>query len=397
LPDGTATHAMLWVAREDLEQSRQKAFDGRFLSISNPWTDKSMLNWKGPVETRYFDSENRRVSDPSTAIRKVEMIPLALYGLDHPKIPVLLIDFRKPLNAKARELSLVAFEKIGARVVVGSPFANLAIRFGRTAARVATRRMGVDLFQPSRRFSYSQLKMVLSTNPGISSTLRNEIARRIESIAMNPLENDLDTEVVLARSQYRALLDYASRPEGLRVDMARDRRAELTTSTHGDFSKFLFRAGGVASFGLYQHREQERQDAGSILEAQRRNQNQAGFLHNVAKSGSHIDVRWDPEKVRKALQDVSMNDSMSQVAFADAAFRIFDQSIDSEVRLACLETLYQVNTPASRRKLQLIAQNTSLAPAWRTLSATYLNADGSKPDRDPSRDGTAPLHVSGND
>src|SRR4029079_2843027 len=168
-----------------------------------------------------FDSENRRVSDPSSAVRQVELIPLALYGLDHPKIPALLIDFRKPLNAKARELSHVAFEKIGTRVVVGSPFANLAIRFGRTAARVATRRMGVDLFQPSRRLSYSQLKMVLSTNPGISSTMRYEIARRVERVAMNPLENDLDTEVVLARSQYRALLDYASRPDGLRVDLAR--------------------------------------------------------------------------------------------------------------------------------------------------------------------------------
>jgi hypothetical protein len=400
LPDGTATHAILWVAREDLEENRRKVFDSRFLSISKPWGDKALLNWKGPTEIRYFDSENRRVSDGASAVRQVEMIPLALYGLDHPKIPALLIDFRKPLNAKARELSHVAFERVGARVFTASPLANTAIRFGRIATHVATRRMGVDLFQPSRLLSYSQLKMVLSSNPGISSAMRLEIGRRVESVAVNPLENNLTTEVALARSQYRALLDYASRPDGLRVDLNRDRRAELTETSHGDFSKFLFRAGGVATFGLYRHREQERPDTESILEAQRRNLNQTNFLHDVVKSGSNIDIHWDLDKVRQALHNVSTNDSLSQFAMADAAFRIFDQSRDEDVRQACLETLYQSNTAASRKKLQQIAQDTSLAQVWRTRSASYLGEGALKPD---GKDGNLPLAVgvslraSGND
>jgi hypothetical protein len=397
LPDGTATHAILWVAREDLEENRQKPFDGRFLSISKPWGDKALLNWKGPTETRYFDSESRRVSDDTGAIRQVEMIPLALYGLDHPKIPALLIDFRKPLNAKARELSHVAFEKFGTRVITASPFANTAIRFGRIAVRVATRRMGVDLFQPSRLLSYTQLKMVLSSNPGISSTMRLEIGRRVESVAVNPLENDLTTEVALARSQYRALLDYASQPDGLRVDLNRDRRAELTESSHGDFSKFLFRAGGVATFGLYRHREQERSDSESILEAQRRNLNQTNFLHDVVKSGSHIDVHWDLDKVRQALHDVSTKDSLSEFAMADAAFRIFDQSRDEDVRQLCLETLYQANTTAARKKLQLIAQDTSLAQVWRTRSASYLDGSTLKPGENLPLEADISLRASGND
>jgi hypothetical protein len=397
LPDGTATHAILWVAREDLEGNRQKAFDGRFLNISKPWGDKALLNWKGPTETRYFDSESRRVSDGEGAVRQVEMIPLALYGLDHPKIPALLIDFRKPLNAKARELSHVAFEKVGTRVFTASPLANTAIRFGRVAARVATRRMGVDLFQPSRLLSYTQLKMVLSSNPGISSAMRLEIGRRVESVAVNPLENNLITEVALARSQYRALLEYASRPDGLRVDLDRDRRAELTESSHNDFSKFLFRAGGVATFGVYRHREQERPDSESILEAQRRNLNQTNFLHEVVKSGSHIDIHWDLDKVRQALRDVSAKDSLSQYALAETAFRIFDQSRDDEVRQSCLETLHQVNTAAARKKLQQIAQDTTVAPVWRTLSVSYLGDGESKPSEIHSRDAGPSLRAAADD
>jgi hypothetical protein len=320
------------------------------------------------------------------------MIPLALYGLDHPKIPALLIDFRKPLNAKARELSHVAFERVGTRVLTASPFANTAIRFGRIAARVATRRMGVDLFQPSRLLSYSQLKMVLSSNSGISSTMRLEIGRRVESVAMNPLENDLTTEVALARSQYRALLNYASRPDGLRVDMNRDRRAELTESSHGDFSKFLFRAGGVATFGLYRHREPDRPDSGSVLEAQRRNMNQTNFLRDVVKSGPDIDVHWDLDKVRLALQEVSTRDSLSEFAMADTAFRIFDQSRDKDVRQFCLETLHQANTSSARKKLQQIAQDTSQAEVWRTRSAAYLGNGTSNP-----LEAGISLRASGND
>ena len=400
LPDGTATHAILWVAREDLEENRQKTFDSRFLSISKPWGDKALLNWNGPTETRYFDSEDRRVSEGPSAVRQVEMIPLALYGLDHPKIPALLVDFRKPLNAKARELSHIAFERVGTRVFTASPFANTAIRFGRIAARVATRRMGVDIFQPSRLLSYTQLKMVLSSNPGISSTMRLEIGRRVESVAVNPLENDMTTEVALARSQYRALLDYASRPDGLRVDLNRDRRAELTASSHGDFSKFLIRAGGVATFGLYRHREPERPNSDVILEAQRRNLNQANLLHDVVKSGPDIDVHWDLSKVRHALQELSTSDSISSFAMADAAFRIFDQTRDENVRQLCLETLYQANTSAARRKLQQIAQDTSVAEVWRLRSASFLSGDAAKHEEPAgihSLESGISLRASGND
>ena len=396
-PDGTATHALLWVARKDLKVQPQKAFDGRFLSISKPWGDKALSNWTGPSETWYFDSDNRRVPDGPSAVRQEEMIPLALYGLDHPKIPVLLIDFRKPLNAKARELSHFAFEKLGSRVSTGSPLANLAIRFGRTATRVATRRMGMDLFQPSRMESYSQLKMVLSANAGISSEMRLEIGRRVENVAVNPLENDLATEVALARSQYQALLAYAYSSDGLAVDLNRDRRAEMTATAHNNFSKFLFRAGGVATFGLFQHREPERPDSYAMLEAQRRNVNQVEFLKGVVKSGPHIDVLWNSAKVQQALREVLTDDSFSQYDLADTAYRIFEKSLDRDVRQACLETLSQVNTAASRKRLQLIAQDTSVASEWRTLSAGILDSGRSKSSGERSRETAASLRAAADD
>src|SRR5215218_5917941 len=61
MPDGSATHALLWVAKRDLIKQQGSRYSGRFLNIANPWTDKRLLDWHGFVETRYFDSENHVV------------------------------------------------------------------------------------------------------------------------------------------------------------------------------------------------------------------------------------------------------------------------------------------------------------------------------------------------
>jgi hypothetical protein len=67
------------------------------LNISNPWNDPRLRNWSGYTQRRYFDQDNRAITHDDPGVRSVDMIPLALYGLDHPKVPALLIDFRNSL------------------------------------------------------------------------------------------------------------------------------------------------------------------------------------------------------------------------------------------------------------------------------------------------------------
>lgn len=74
MPDGQATHALLWVAKPDLSAQPTREFNKRFLNIANPWSDERLRNWNGYSRTVYFDSNNRpvRASDPEA--RAVEMI-----------------------------------------------------------------------------------------------------------------------------------------------------------------------------------------------------------------------------------------------------------------------------------------------------------------------------------
>src|SRR5207249_4484872 len=67
--------AMLWVAGPDLARGETADFDGKFLGIANPFTDDRLRRWNG--------------------YSRGNLIPLALYALDYPGVPLLMVDFRR--------------------------------------------------------------------------------------------------------------------------------------------------------------------------------------------------------------------------------------------------------------------------------------------------------------
>src|SRR5687767_13998790 len=178
MPDGSATHALLWVAKRDLVKLQDTPYQSRFLNIANPWNDKRLRNWNGYVETRYFDAENHLVSSDTPDAAAVEMIPLALYGLDSPKIPVLLVDFRDSYNPKKREMSRRVLNDVTRNFLSLSKFGNLPFFLGRTVYDFVTGRRGLDINQPSRLHTYSQLKLLLALNTSMDPELRSELSGR---------------------------------------------------------------------------------------------------------------------------------------------------------------------------------------------------------------------------
>src|SRR5215211_1308971 len=241
LPDGSATHALLWVAKHDLIKQQGAQYKGRFLNIANPWNDKRLLNWRGYVETRYFDADNQIVDNDTPGAEAVEMIPLALYGLDNPKIPMLLVDFRDSYNPKTREMSRRVLNDVTRNMLSLSKFGNLPFFLGRTVFDFVTGRRGMDINQPSRLHTYSQLKLLLALNTSMDPELRSEVSGRVEKISLNPFENDLNAEAHIATEQYKALVAFAKDPGGLAAKLELDRRAEMTSQEHGDKAQLAFR------------------------------------------------------------------------------------------------------------------------------------------------------------
>ena len=381
MPDGSATHALVWVAKRDLAANQGRRYGGRFLNISDPWTDKRLLHWQGYMETRYLDSESRPVAPDSPDAHAVQMIPLALYGLDNPKIPMLLVDFRDTLNPKKREMSRRVLEDVARNVINLSGFAGLSFFLGRTVFDVVTGRLGMDINQPSRLRTYSQLKLLLALNESLDPKLREQIDHRLEKVSLNPLENDLTVEVRLASDQYQALLDYARRPDGLTAKLDRDRRAELVPLEHGVPAQVIFRLANILSFGKYVHREAATPGMVEQLSLTRRVAYHTKFLRQVARSTPRIDVVWDLNQVKRSLQFIAENGSEADTHAIVAVAKIFTQTEDNETRLACLESLSRIPRRKAKDELMRLAQDKNVTPALKDTISAYLN--GSTKPEDP--------------
>lgn len=386
MPDGSTTHALLWVAKGDLTTNQGKRYDSRFLNISDPWTDKRLLDWQGYRETRFVDAENRPVSPEVPGARAIEIVPLALYGLDNPKIPTLLVDFRDGYNPKKREVSRRALQDVTRNVLSVSRFGDLPYFLGRTVFDFVTGRRGIDINQPSRLRTYSQLKLLLSLSQSLDPKLREEVGDRLERVSLNPLENDLEVEAKLATEQYQALLAYATRPDGLPQKLDRDRRAEMVKLEHGRTQQALFRLANILSFGKYTHREKDTPELETRLDVARRFAYHTRFLREVARSSPQIDVTWDLAEVKRTLQFIVDHAEEADSKSASLAATIFLRTQDEETRRFCLAGLTRMTNPRAKTELLRLSQRTDLDQAGKDLLISYL-----KTPRQP----TGPVSVSG--
>jgi hypothetical protein len=372
MPDGSATHALLWVAKRDLVKNQDSRYSGRFLNIANPWTDKRLRDWKGYVETRYFDSENHPVDSQTPGAEAVEMIPLGLYGLDNPKIPMLLVDFRDSYNPKKREMSRRVLNDVTRNFLSLSKFGNLPFFLGRTVYDFVTGRRGMDINQPSRLHTYSQLKLLLALNTSMEPELRSEVSGRVEQISLNPFENDLNAEANIATQQYVALLAYAKDPNGLAERLERDRRAEMLPLEHGDKAQLAFRVLNVLSFGKYVHREELTDDMPNRLDISRRLQYHTSFLQQIAKSTAEVDITWNLADVRRSLHFIAEHGSEAGSTTAAVTSKIFARTKDTETRRACLDSLSRIHNPKAKNELLRISQNNDVDKTLRDLAGEYL-------------------------
>ena len=372
MPDGSATHALLWVAKRDVLSKQGSRYSGRFLNIANPWTDKRLLNWKGYVETRYFDSENQPVDSETPGAQAVEMIPLGLYGLDNPKIPMLLVDFRDSYNPKKREMSRRVLNDVTRNVLSLSKFGNLPFFLGRTVFDFVTGRRGMDINQPSRLATYSQLKLLLALNTSMEPELRTQVSSQLEKISLNPFENDVNAEAKIATQQYDALLAYAKDPNGLAEKIERDRRAEMLPLEHGDKAQLAFRMLNVLSFGKYVHREELTDDMEDRLDIARRLRYHTNFLQQIANSTAEVDITWNLEDVKRSLHFIAEHGSEAGSDTAAITAKIFARTRDIETRRACLDSLSRIQNPKAKNELLRISQNNDVDKTLRDLAIEYL-------------------------
>lgn len=206
--NGSATQALLWVAREDVEGER--SFDGQFLNVANPHGDERLKNWKGYTVRR--DGK--------------ELIPLGLYSLDHPKIPLLLVDFRDTRAPRRREMTRHAAVDVVSGVIGYSKWADWPYFAGTWAWDFVHSRRGAANNRRNRLRAYAQVRQWLVLDPSLDPTLRLELLKRLEGLGANPLDDNMFDKAKFAQRQYAALLRYAENPNGLSRKLGLEQNAK---------------------------------------------------------------------------------------------------------------------------------------------------------------------------
>jgi hypothetical protein len=285
---------------------------------------------------------------------------------------MLLVDFRDSYNPKTREMSRRVLNDVTRNMLSLSKFGNLPFFLGRTVYDFVTGRRGMDINQPSRLHTYSQLKLLLALNTSMEPELRSELGGRLEKISLNPFENDLNAEAKIATEQYDALLAYAKDPNGLAARLERDRRAEMLPLEHGDKAQLAFRMLNVLSFGRYVHREELTDDMEDRLDIARRLQYHTSFLQQIAKSTAEIDITWNLDDVRRSLRFISEHGAEAGSNTAAVTAKIFARTKDDETRRACLDSLSRIHSPKAKNELLRISQNNDVDKALRDLAGEYV-------------------------
>jgi hypothetical protein len=372
MPDGTARHAMVWVAASDLQSNKGRKFEKRFLNFKNPWTDSRLADWKGYSEVRWYDAEDREVAPETPNAHPKTLIPLALYGLDHPKVPTILIDFRDNGNPKVREMSRRILNDLTGNVFSISRFGGLPFFLGRFVYDFVTGRRGADINQASRLRSYSQLKLLISLDASLDPELRDEIADRVESSTLNPLQNDADVELRIAKTQYQNLMAYAADPGGLPKKIDNDRREEMTKLKHSGKVRALFALGHFFSLGLYTRRETPTPELLARMDTRRQLQYHERFLREVAFTSSDPLIDSRPDLIKRSLTFVSHNGVDAEEKTTRALARIFAISKDEGIQTLSLMGLYRINSSSAKKQLLAIYNNSGVPDRWRNVSANYL-------------------------
>lgn len=392
VPGEPPSHALLWVSREALQEHfGRRAFNTRFLNIKNPWTDERLRRWSGYTKTIYLDRENRRVTPDHPEARAVELIPLALYGLDFPKIPILLADFRSALHVKARDASGKMLTDSARYLLNLSPYGDLSYLLTRSLVNYVTRKKGIDLNQPSRLKAHAELSALLLTDDQLDPQLKAALARKAEKARAVVVENSFRYQPAIAARQHEALVRAATETSALARRLERDRQREYRRLMHGRAARAFFTLAHIVTLGLYTHREEPTPELRARADLARRMAFHRARLEAALRGSLRLDEERDLAALRASVDFIHMHADVAGPEIVDVLREAFARSGDPEFRWACVRALAAMRNEKARRVLLALQREMDPRLQERTARESVLVPNGAMRSRGGPSGGEPPL------
>src|SRR5579875_702331 len=299
-------YAVLWYRAEAPLPRAGVSLDPvwKLLNIKNPRDDERLRHWRGQTYTRTLDESGSLVAEGTPGAQPVQLIPLAVYGLNYPKLPLLLVDFRDKLHVRRHEMTQRAINELTSGIIGISHFTNWYYYVAADFYDFVVSRHGAAMDKAARLDTYSQFRVELALDHSLDADLRSDIQRRVDSLAVNPLEASPNREMQVAVERYARL--QAEAGDGVlaaRID--KQRRAELAAFGQSGKGRVTDTVLHDGTFGLYTHRVKADDGNLAALERDRRIQYQLRFLDSLVQAGTQPEVAYESAKIKASVNELS--------------------------------------------------------------------------------------------
>jgi hypothetical protein len=325
----------------------------KLLNIKDPWSDERL----NKATSAYWRPRSDTGSDSEGSGDEVTTtyVPLALYSLNYPKFPLLLVNFRDESQVRRHEVTQRTINEVTSGVIGISHFTNWYYYAGSMLYNLIWSRHGIAVDQAARLDCYSQFRTQVASDANLYPPLREALLKQADRVLVNPLQVSVDRKAALASAHF-AQIENASQDDGKLVKrLDQERRAELASFGQGTTSRILESTLHAASFGRYTHRVSADQLALSTLDRERRVLYRLDFLDSLVKEGTQPEVAYNAGQIQQSVAD--LNTLLSQVTSsrvlqraAATLDRLKSLSRDAGVQTQCAVALIALHeTPAAVR------------------------------------------------
>src|SRR5581483_9898309 len=205
-------YAILWFPLEESAEpgGTQLGPIWRLLNIKNPWKDARLKSASVTGYARELDADGNLLPPGESGVRQVKLLPVSVYSLNYPKMPLLLVDFRNSMHVKWHEIAQRSINEVTAGVIGISHFTNWYYYVAADLYDFIESRHGAATNLSSRLDCYSQFRVKLQLDHQLDSRLRHEMQQHVDALAVNPLESAPESETAAALTRYSMLQQEAA-------------------------------------------------------------------------------------------------------------------------------------------------------------------------------------------
>ncbi len=283
----------------------------KLLNIKDPWADER-LNRMDAFHHQPGPNPTFSRRDAGQSESPVNYVPVALYSLDYPKFPLLLVNFRDELQVRRRELAQRAVNEVTAGVIGISHITNWYYYAGSMLYNLVWSRRGIAVDQAARLDSYTQFRAQLASDKNLDPQLRDALMKQVDRLLVNPLTIPVERKAELAEAHFAEIQKSFTDDGALAKKLNDERRAELAAFGQSRGARLVQGALHMATFGRYTQRVSREKLSLATLDRERRVLYHLEFLRGLVKQGTQPEVAYDTAQIQESVAD--LNTLMSQVS-----------------------------------------------------------------------------------